>query len=285
MERKILHISSCQENIVRELSSMIRKLGRRCQSALWGKSFSTDGEAKAILYLDSGGRGSLEMMIRSMDADTAEFLFIDEETGKVCLLLSELMAPACIKEEYFYKSRERANETLGKRVAMLDLACEEKSFLVINETPFERSRIYSARISESKRNVKNGCLLEGEINELFKESLPDVIICDAFTKNGAMAILENRVGKPRVIHIMNGKNDIYVPCSAMEREVFIETEELIKEALSAICLWLFDVGEVKSGELLYSSFRPLKMAEGMILRTEQRFMKIKTRKRRYENEC
>ena len=83
---------------------------------------------------------------------------------------------------------------------------------------------------------------------------------------------------------MNGKNSIYVPYSAIVREMFIETEYLMKEALLAICLWLYDVGEAKSGEILYSSFRPLKLAEELILRTEQRFMKIKTRKRRQENE-
>lgn len=283
MERKILHISSLSESVTEELSSVIRNLGRRYQRALWGKRFSPDEEASSLLCLDSGGRGSLEMMIRGMDADTVEFLFLSEETGKACLLLSELMIPAYLNEEYFYKSREKASKTLAERIGILDAAADRASFMAINETPFERSRVYSSRISEVKGNVKNGYFHEGDINELFEE-IPDVIICDAFTKNGAMAILENRMGKPRVVHIMNGKNSIYVPYSAIGREMFIETEYLMKEALLAICLWLYDVGEAKSGEILYSSFRPLKLAEELILRTEQRFMKIKTRKRRQENE-
>lgn len=284
MERKILHISSCREAVVEEFSSMIRNLGRRCQSALWGKAFNSDEDVKAILYLDSGGRGSLDMMIKGMDADTVEFLFLSEDAEKGCLLLSELLIPAYINGDYFYKSREKASETQGNRIKRLDMEKEGRSFLAINETPFERSKVYSARISEMKRNVTNGIFREDDISELFSETLPDVVICDAFAKSGVMAILKKQIGRPCVIHIMNGEKDVYVPYSALGRGIFVETEDFIKDALAAICLWLADNDELKSGEVLYEAYSPLKRGEELILRTEQRFMKTKENKRSGKDE-
>lgn len=284
MERKILHISSCRESIVEDFSSMIRNLGRRSQRALWGRAFNPFEEAEDILYLDSGGRGNLEMMAKSMGADTIEILFISKETGKACILISELLIPAVINGEFYYKSSPEANKTIGKRVAFLDSAKEDVHFLAIKGAALEKSGIYPYGISEARRNVNRGHFYEGSINELYSKELPDIVICDAFTKSGVLAILEKLLGKPCVLHISNGDKDIYAPCSALSREVFIETEELIKDALCAICFWLSDNNEYRSGMMLYESFFRLKGGEGLIRRTEEGFMKVKSKKERTKDE-
>ncbi len=284
MERKILHMSSCRENVIEELSGMIRNLGRRCGSALWGKRFAPEEDVKSLLYLDSGGRGNLGIMTKSMDADYIEFLFFPEETEKPLLLISEILKTEYVGGEYIYKSSEKTNRTLGERIKVLDTFKEKVSFFQINETPFEWTEVYSGRISEAKRNVTNGSFSEGGMESLFSSDVPDVIICDAFSKNGALAILIEKLGKPKAVHIMNAERNIYAPYKAMEKDVFIETEEFIKESFMAICLWLSDCKEERCRDMLYENFNLLRRGEDLITRTEQRFMHVKRRKRGIKSE-
>ena len=85
MNRKILHISSCRETVTEKFAVLLRELGKRTKSPLWGKAFMPEEETKTLLYLDSGGRGNLNMMAKGMGVDINDFLAeidVDIKWGK-----------------------------------------------------------------------------------------------------------------------------------------------------------------------------------------------------------
>lgn len=280
MEKKILYISSCRECIVEKLSLMLRELGKRTKRPLWGKSFSPDEEAKALLYLDSGGRGNISMMAKSMGADIIKYVFCDYISGKSHILLSEMLKKEYKDGECFYKREKIARDALGKHIRALDLSGKVNNFFVVNELPAEKSPVYSAIKSEVKKNVTEGSFTEGELALILEDEIPDVIICDPFLSGGAFAVLEKLFGKPKAIHIMNKSNHIYAPYTSLEKEIFIETEEYIKEALFAVCLWLRDNAEIRAEGKLLSAFSSLSRGENLIERTVNAFMRAEKRKRR-----
>ncbi len=281
MERIILNISSCREFVTEKFSQMLRELGRRTKRPLWGKAFNPDEEAKALLYLDSGGRGSLPMMAKSMSADIIEYVFVDRNTGEHFLLLSEMLKEEYKNGELSYISLKEAGKTLGHRIKVIDTFYGIRDFFVVNSPSFRKSPVYSAFKSEVKKNIDNGCCNEGDMAMLFgTEDIPTVIICDAFSENGVYAFLEARFGNPRTVHIMNRSNHIYAPYMSLEKEIFIETEAFVKEALFAVGRWLSDLGEEKCGELLYASFESLSGSEELLERTCANFMSGTVRKKR-----
>ena len=66
----------------------------------------------------------------------------------------------------------------------------------------------------------------------------------------------------------------------LEKEIFIETEDYIKEALFAVCLWLRDHAEIRAEGKLLSAFSSLSRGENLVERTVNAFMRAEKRKRR-----
>ncbi len=281
MERKVLCISSYREDITTELSDMIRDMGRRFQRPLWGKRFENAEAGTSLLYLDSGGRGNLSMMAKGMDANAVEFIFADKETGLFHVLISEKLGAEYKEGELLYKRSKTSKTTIAKRVRDLDSFLGSGEFFSVSEPILERSPVYSAIEGEARINVINGNFVRGSISELIgREELPSVIICDVFSQNGVFAVLQHILGKPVVVHIMNRESHIYAPFLSLEKEIFIETEEFLKQALLAVCLWLFDSAEFKCEEKLYESFIKLPGGEELIKRARNNLMKINHRKRK-----
>ena len=280
MDRKILYISSFREDIVEKFSYLLRELGRRTKRPLWGKGFSQDEDVKCLLYLDSGGRGSLQMMTRSMSADVVEYIFADKISGEYFLLLSGRLKSECRDGAIFYKSSKEMGKTIGNRVKNLERICGCNEVFSVEPSPLEKSYVYSAHRSEVKKNLNEACYTEGSFSELMKrERLPSVIIADAFTQGGVFALLENAFGKPIAVHIMNENSEIYAPYMSLEKEIFIETEEFVKEALFAVGRWLIDSGEGKCAEKLISAYENLSRGEELMERTCASFMDTSRRKR------
>ena len=281
LDRKTLYITSYRENIVADFSEMLRNLGRRFKRPVWGKALTNPTEAEAILYLDSGGRGNLSTLIKSMRADLVEFVFFNSETGKRHYLITEVLKSEQKGEDFYYKSEEKANKTLEKRIKIIDEKKSGTSFYAVEEAFFERSTVTSSRKSAVKRNITYGSFEEGSTKRLFdKENFPDVVICDSFTKSGALVIMESFFGRPGVIHAMNEAGDIYAPVLSVQKEMFVETEEFTKEAFITIGEWLSDSGEELCREKLIEAFTPLERGEELIKRTTERFMRTVHRKKR-----
>ena len=280
MDRKILHISSCRENVTEKFAVLLRELGRRTQSPLWGKAFTPEEETKTLLYLDSGGRGNLNMMAKGMGADVTEYIFIDKTTGERYLLLTEMLKSEYKDGGFCYISSKDVGITLGNRVKTIDVLYGIRDFFAVKPTGIEKSPVYSAICSEAKKNIENGFFNEGGMEELFEISdVPSVIICDVFSANGAFAFLKSRFGNPLAIHLMNREKHIYAPFMSLEKEIFIETEEFVKDALFAVSQWLFDSGEERSAKMLNKAFASLSGGEELIERTVRTFIYTKRKRK------
>lgn len=277
MERKILYISSFREDVAEKLSALIRELGRKTKRPLWGKTFLPEEKVKSLLYLDSGGRGNLGMMARSMRAEIVEYVFTDKSTGEHFLLLSERLKSEYKDGEISYKSWKNAKKTLGNRIKALDAECE-REFFIVSCSVFEKSSVYSSVKSAVIENITNSHCYEGDfISLLNREKLPPVIISDAFSENGVFALLENSYGKPLTVHIMSEHSEIYAPFTSLEKEIFIETERFMKEALFSVCCWLKDSNEERCSKKLKAAFSPLFGGEELIERVLNRITYGKSR--------
>ena len=283
MERKTLYISSLRDGIAERFSVLIRELGRKTQRPLWGKSLSPDEDVLSLLYLDSGARGNLSVMASSMGADITEYVFWDKQSNRRYYLLSQRLKTEYKDGECVYKTSKNGGATLGERVRVLAGLKKCSDFYIVKEVAAVKSPVYSALCGEAKKNISEDFFIEGEFSDLIDtDELPEVIICDAFSQNGVFALLEKRFGKPMAIHIMNERNQIYAPYMSLGRELFIETEDFVKEALFAICLWLYDSMEEKSAIRLEKAFSPLARGEELIERTIECFMRNRKRRKAAE---
>ena len=281
MDRKTLYISSCREKAVNDFSEMLRSLGRRYKRPVWGKALTQSCEPEAILYLDSGGKGNLSLMIKSMRADIVEFVFFDPETGKRHCLITEVFKSEQKGEDFYYKIEEKAVETWEKRIKIIDENKPGTAFFAVEEAFLEKSFVPSSRKSAIRRIICNGSFEEGNAKRLFdKENFPDAVICNPLNKSGALVVMESFFGRPKVVHAMNKTGDIYAPVLSLQKEMFVETEEFTKEAFLAICEWLSDSGEELCREKLFEAFTPLQRGEELILRTTERFIRTVHRKKR-----
>lgn len=280
MEKKILYISTCRECIVEKLSFMLRELGKRTKRPLWGKRFSPDEEVKALLYLDSGGRGNIYMMAKGMSADLTEYIFVDKDTGECHLLLTEMLKSEYKDGEFFYVSSRNSGVAFGNRVKVVNALYENKEVFLMSPSDAEKSPVYSAICGEVKKNTENGFLTEGDMAKLLlSKDVPSVIICDAFSASGAFGYFKSHFGNPVSIHLMNKDEHIYAPFKFLEKEFFIETEDFVKDALFTISRWLCDSGEESCAKRLNKAFASLSGGEELIERTVREFTYTKRKRK------
>ena len=256
MVKHILQISSFNKELVKTISDDIRNLARKTGESLWGEPLDMSNASGSILYLDSSVMGNLPMMASSLRAPLIEYVFFDFANDRKIHLISMLLSKEFEDGEMVFKMRENTLDLLLKRCRALDKQSDGLDFVMVNEDPFFRTRLYRERKSIIKSAIERGTYEECECGEILsKEGIGDVYITDPFTKEKVLSLIEKALGiKSAAIHIISDRADIYAPYSSMDSLVFRPDEKSVKEALCAIMLDFYDNGKEKSVKRLKTLF-------------------------------
>lgn len=220
-----LCIATGDPRLRQEMVRLLRLLGRRTQTALWGTEKLLK-EATPLLYLDPGSAGlSLSGQIRTVGAVYLETVAEREKSGV------RLITPLSGKE--------------GIGTGAIAARCRElyeagsKRFLLIDSPPFQSSRDYVALLSAIRRELPEEACRE-TVWDPWQEEIPyaDVYLTDSYNRNALLGILPRSGGI--AVRIGGGERDIYTPLPVCEQGFFVPTEKGQRDLMRCISAWLHD---------------------------------------------
>ncbi len=224
-------------------------IGRRTQTALWGKRLEDIRcDPDSLLILDSCGQlWDVVGAANLVGAVYKEYIIFRNGKRPVHIITS---AKAKMDDE----DTEMFSALLFKRCAFID-SKKHATFAAVDGDPLLRNPKYREICRAAKGAVENGRFIEESYSSLTNRDWMDsvdVFIADEYTHNAIFMAMTGH-NEPCVMHIGSEKTDIYVPFSSIRPVCFIPNEKPVYEAICSVVVWLFDSGLVSPARRLITA--------------------------------